>query len=168
MAVHLHAECGRPRTLFLGDIENLAGRPTGPTDGDVVGIAAAVDRAFGHLDPQPVIACAHHNAPRVWFNWPNARHLVRSGPNGADLRLIEVIEEERIGERFDIVIVGSADGDFAEAAAWMAGQGVHVVAAVGRGRVATKLRLAVHVVVRLPIDPITIETAEIVEEKLSA
>ena len=41
--------------MFLGDIENLAGRPHGPTCNDVEAIAAAVHKTFGHLDPQCVL-----------------------------------------------------------------------------------------------------------------
>ena len=138
--------------MFLGDIENLAGRPHGPTCNDVEAIAAAVHKTFGHLDPQCVLACAHCNAPAVWFNWPDARHLVRSGPNGADLRLIQVVEDERVAERFDTVIIGSADGDFADTAAQLASAGVHVIGALGKGRASKELQLAVREMVRLPID----------------
>ncbi len=138
--------------MFLGDIENLAGRPHGPTCSDVEAIAVAVHKVFGHLDPQCVLACAHCNAPAVWYNWPDARYLVRSGPDGADLRLIQVMEDERVAERFDNVIIGSADGIFADSAAQLASTGVHVIGALGRGRLSKKLQFAVRETVRLPID----------------
>ena len=168
MNMNLCSDGKQLRTQFLGDVENLAGRPTGPTEADVIAIAAAVDRVFGHLDPQSVVACAHRNAPNVWFNWPSARHLVRSGPNGADLCLLEVIDRERVAERFDRVVIGSADGDFAEAAARLASQGVHVIAAIGRGRLASSLKLAVREVVRLPLDPVADSVSNIMEVRLSA
>ena len=157
-----------PRACFLGDIENLAGRPTGPTCDDVRTIAAAVYETFGHMELHPVVACAHCNAKCVWFNWPEARRLVRSGPDGADLCLLDVIANERIAERFGTVIIGSADHIFSEAAAHLATQGTRVVAAIGHGRISSKLRMAVHDVVRLPLEWHSEENAVATEARLSA
>ena len=157
-----------PRACFLGDIENLAGRPTGPTGDDVRAIAAAVYKTFGHMELHPVVACAHINAKSVWFNWPEARFLVRSGPDGADLCLLDVIANERIAERFGTVIIGSADHIFSEAAARLAAQGTRVVAAIGHGRISSKLRMAVHDVVRLPLDWHSEENAVATKAQLSA
>ena len=157
-----------PRACFLGDIENLAGRPTGPTCDDVRAIAAAVYKTFGHMELHPVVACAHCNAKCVWFNWPEARRLVRSGPDGADLCLLDVIANERIAERFGTVIIGSADHIFSEAAARLAAQGTRVVAAIGHGKLSPKLRMAVHDVVRLPLDWHSEENAVATEAQLSA
>ena len=138
------------RTMFLGDIEALAGK-SAPTCSDVEAIAVAVHKVFGHLDPVCVLACAHHNAPAVWYHWPDVRYLVRSGKNGADSRLIQVVEEERVAERFETVIIGSSDGIFGRTAAQLASAGVYVIAAYGK-QISNKLRLAVHETVRLPID----------------
>jgi hypothetical protein len=49
------------RTLCLVGIENLAGRPTGPTDSDVRTIADVLYRAFSHNELHLVVACAHRN-----------------------------------------------------------------------------------------------------------
>ena len=157
-----------PRACFLGDIENLAGRPTGPTCDDVRTIAAAVYKTFGHMELHPVVACAHRNAKCVWFNWPEARRLVRSGPDGADLCLLDVIANERIAERFETVIIGSGDNIFSEAAARLATQGTRVIAAIGHGGLSSKLRMAVHDVVRLPLDWQTDQGAITEEVRLSA
>jgi hypothetical protein len=142
---------GPSRTLFLGDVENLVGR-SDPACSDVKAISVAVHKAFGHLEPVCVLASSHYCAPAVWYNWPDARYLVRSGPDGADKRLIQVVEDERVAERFGLVIIGSADGGFADTAAQLASAGVHVIGALGRGRLSRKLQFAVHETVRLPID----------------
>ena len=168
MALHHPTIDHTPRACFLGDIENLAGRPTGPTGDDVRAIAAAVYKTFGHMELHPVVACAHINAKSVWFNWPEARFLVRSGPDGADLCLLDVIANERIAERFGTVIIGSADHIFSEAAARLAAQGTRVVAAIGHGRISSKLRMAVHDVVRLPLDWHSEENAVATKAQLSA
>ena len=140
------------RTLCLVDIENLAGRPTGPTDSDVRTIADVLYRAFSHNELHLVVACAHRNARSVWFNWPEARRLVRSGPDGADLCLLGVLAEENVENRFDTVVIASGDGIFAKEANRLAADGVRVVAAIGRGLMSQTLRRAVSVVVRLPLD----------------
>jgi len=44
-----------PRTMFLGDIESLAGKGA-PTCSDVEAIADAVYKVFGHLAPVCVLA----------------------------------------------------------------------------------------------------------------
>ena len=168
MALHHPTIDHTPRACFLGDIENLAGRPTGPTCDDVRAIVAAVYKTFGHMELHPVVACAHCNAKCVWFNWPEARRLVRSGPDGADLCLLDVIANERIAERFGTVIIGSADHIFSEAAAHLAAQGTRVVAAIGHGRISSKLRMAVHDVVRLPLDWHSEENAVATKAQLSA
>ncbi len=168
MALHHPVIDHTPRACFLGDIENLAGRPTGPTCDDVRDIAAAVYKTFGHMELHPVVACAHCNAKCVWFNWPEARRLVRSGPDGADICLLDVIANERIAERFGTVIIGSGDNIFSEAAARLAAQGTRVVAAIGHGRISSKLRMAVHDVVRLPLDWHSEENAVATKAQLSA
>jgi hypothetical protein len=54
---------------------------------------------------------------------------------------------------------GSADGDFADTAAQLASAGVHVIGALGRGRLSRKLQFAVREMVRLPIDWNPLDTA---------
>jgi hypothetical protein len=141
---------GPSRTMFLGDVEALAGK-SAPTCSDVKAISVAVHKVFGHLEPVCVLACAHYNAPAIWFHWSGARYLVRSGKDGADKRLIQVVEDERVAERFGIIIIGSSDGIFARTAAQLASAGVYVIGAYGK-QISNKLRLAVHETVRLPID----------------
>ncbi len=139
------------RTLLIVDVENVAGRPTGPTGTDVRIIATALDRAFGHQQCHTVVACAHRNASRVWFNWPTARKLVRSGPDGADRCLLEVLAGERVENRFGTIVIASGDGIFAREAARLTAQGVKVVVALGRGKCARRLRKAARHVVHLPL-----------------
>jgi hypothetical protein len=140
------------RVCFLGDIENLVGLPEGPSGENVQAVASTVSQMFDKCQVFSVLACAHRNAPAVCFNWPKARYLIRSGPDGADNCLLEVMMNEDLASRFDVVVIGSGDHIFTEAAAELAASGVYVVAAVGRGGLSRHLQLAVHETVYLPID----------------
>ena len=87
----------------------------------------------------------------VWFHWDRpARRLVGSGPDGADLKLLEVLANESVSERYKTVVIGSGDGIFAEPAAKLAAQGVQVIALCGTGHLSKRLKLAVHDVIKLP------------------
>lgn len=130
------------RHLVMIDIENLAGSPS-PSVQDV----RAVKAALGDLVPnfeqvQRIVACSHHAATTVAFEFPGARHLWRSGQDGADLALKNVLENEHVDERFSQVTICSGDGIFTEAAAWLAGRGVDVTIISLRGHLATRLQLA--------------------------
>lgn len=134
------------RTLHLVDIENLAGdaRP------DVIA-AARVKAAYlcrvplGDLD-QVVVACSHCAYVDVAVGWgrPTVRYRVRSGPDGADLELLDVLEHEDIADRFAHVVIGSGDGAFAPVAARLAALGCRVTVVTRRESLSARLALAAH------------------------
>src|SRR5690242_20171346 len=101
------------RHLVLVDIENLAatGSPTSQDVADVVEALRSAVPAFA--EAQCVVACSHHSAATVAFNFPPARHLWRSGPDGADLALLNVLDDENVDDRFGYVTICSGDGIFA-------------------------------------------------------
>jgi hypothetical protein len=115
-----------PRTLHLIDIENLIGS-TGFKAGTVASVAHNYGcvAEIGSVD-LVIVASGHFTALPAWCGWPNVRRLVRSGPDGADLALIKVIETEDIPRRFDRVVIASGDGIFAEPAAWLQAHGCTV------------------------------------------
>lgn len=113
-----------PRHIHLIDIENLAGTPL-PTTEQVAEVRSAYQRYIEHGD-HVVLACSHKAYATVGWAWPDARHLLRSGEDGADLALLEVLDTERVAERYDCVFVGSGDGIFAGPTAALGGQGVPV------------------------------------------
>jgi hypothetical protein len=114
------------RTLHLVDLENLAG------GADFTAVqAAALRTAYEHVvgigpDDLVIVATSHYAAPVAWFAWPHARRLTRSGQDGADLALLDVLASERVTERFSAVIVASGDGIFAEASASIQAAGCQV------------------------------------------
>jgi hypothetical protein len=138
------------RQLILIDIENLTGTPS-PTCDDVEMAKAALRLVVPEFDDaQHIVACSHHAARTVAFAFPRARHLWRSGPNGADLALLDVLENERVAERFERMTICSGDGIFAASAAWLAEADVDVTIISLPGHLAARLQLAARYVALLP------------------
>ena len=80
---------------------------------------------FG-ADDQVVMAASHLAFLNAALGWPSARYRVRSGPNGADLELLDVLQHEDVAARFTHVVIGSGDGLFSQAAANLAARDVRV------------------------------------------
>lgn len=140
----------RGRHLILIDIENLTASPS-PTRTEVESAIAELRSAVPtYDDEQRVVACSHHAAPTVAFAFPGARHLWRSGRDGADTALLEVLENERVADRYDRVTICSGDGIFTETVAWLACRGVEVTVVSRSGHLATRLQLAARWVTLLP------------------
>src|SRR6202034_4782406 len=108
------------RALHVVDIENLAGAAIPSLDlvSEVQGRYLAC-LGFG-LDDQVVLATSHLGLLNAGLGWPHARHLVRSGKDGADLELIDVLEHEHVAARFRHVVIGSGDGGVSQVAASLA------------------------------------------------
>ena len=114
------------RTLHLVDIENLAGAalPSRDQVTEVQGLYVA--RLDLGADDQVVMATSHLAFMNAALGWPSARYRVRSGPNGADLELLDVLQHEDVAARFTHVVIGSGDGLFSQAAANLAARDVWV------------------------------------------
>src|SRR5437870_5832613 len=114
------------RRLLVVDIENVAG-------GAVVTKAMAewarnvVESALNVVNgEQVVIGTSHLGLFNAKSAWPCARMKVRSGQDGADIELLDVLATEDLARRFDEVVVVSGDGIFADAVARLGGSGVQV------------------------------------------
>jgi hypothetical protein len=135
------------RGLHVVDIENLAGAAI-PSLGlvrEVQGLYA--DRLTLGASDQVVIASSHLTLLNAALGWPHARYRVRSGPDGADLELLDVLLHENIASRFTQVTIGSGDGAFAQAAAGLAAAGVRVTVVSRRASLSKHLALAAHSVI---------------------
>jgi hypothetical protein len=142
------------RTLHVVDIENLAGAAA-PTLGRVREVQSlyTARRGVGAVD-QVVVACSHLTLLNAALGWPCARYRVRSGPDGADLELLDVLYHEHVVERFSHVTIGSGDGAFAAAAARLAAAGARVTVVSRQRSLSNRLALAAHEVIFLdPTDP---------------
>ena len=135
------------RTLHLVDIENLAGAalPSRDQVTEVQGLYVA--RLTVGADDQVVMATSHLAFMNAALGWPSARYRVRSGPNGADLELLDVLQNEDVAARFTHVVIGSGDGMFSQAAANLAARDVWVTVVSRRDSLSGNLaRSAVDVI----------------------
>jgi hypothetical protein len=137
------------RTLHLVDIENLAGNAI-PTLVEVMDVQVRYARrmALG-LDDHVVMASNHLALVNAALGWPHARYRVRSGPDGADLELLDVIKYENVATRFTHVVIGSGDGTFSPAARSLADGGVRVTVVSRSGSLSPALARAARDVIYL-------------------
>jgi hypothetical protein len=68
--------------------------------------------------------------------------VVGSGPDGADLALLEVLAEHDVEGRFDAVVVASGDGIFTDAVSELAGMGLSTLVISRPEALSRRLRLA--------------------------
>ena len=106
-----------PRGMHLIDVENLAGTAT-PDPAQACHLQARYLPLVGvGTGDHVVIASSHLALTKTGCWWPGARYLVRSGPDGADLALLDLAGHEGIAERFSQITIASGDGIFAPVAA---------------------------------------------------
>lgn len=74
----------------------------------------------------------------------DCRLLYQPGKDGADLVLQDVLNDERLEDRFAIVHVASGDGGFSTSIAALAQRGARVVVVARPESFAKRLRLAAH------------------------
>ena len=104
---------------------------------------------------QVVLACGRFSIDTVGFEWVGARRLkFRSGIDGADLELLEVLETEHVGERFTEVVLVSGDGIFTDAISRLALTSGTDITLVSRADACSRrLRMAAKTVLDLDFDP---------------
>lgn len=132
----------RGRRLVVVDIENVVGGAVLTTE-QAVGAHLAIEQVAGlNGSEQIVIGTSHVGVMSTGLGWRGPRLVVRSGQDGADLALLDVLTEERIHERFDEVVLVSGDGIFAEAVSALAAAGVDVTVVAHPGRCSKRLSFA--------------------------
>ncbi|MHA6510748.1 NYN domain-containing protein [Tessaracoccus sp. Y1736] len=132
----------RGRRLVLVDIENIARGAVLVEEQAVNARQALLEAVSLHGQEQIIIATSHVGLLATGWGWPGPRLVVRSGDNGADLALLEVIADERIAERFDEVVLVSGDGIFTDAVAGLGAQGVSVTVVAHADGCSRRLRMA--------------------------
>ena len=142
------------RTLHVVDIENLAGEALPSVDQvtEVQGRYLALP-GFGPED-QVVMASSHKGLLNMALGWPHARYRVRSGPDGADIELLDVLLYEDVAARFTHVVIGSGDGVFGRAAQALSDRGVWVTVVSRRQSLAPGLAQVATDVVYLDVPQI--------------
>jgi hypothetical protein len=137
------------RRLHLVDIENLAGDSL-PSLSQVRKTLSLYTGCLplGAMD-QVEVACSHLTLVNTLLGWPRVHYRVRSGPDGADLALLDVLRHENVAGRFTHVAIGSGDHLFAEEAARLTAQGVWVTVVSRRRSLSRRLELAASEVILL-------------------
>jgi uncharacterized LabA/DUF88 family protein len=116
------------RSIHLIDIENLC------ISGDLTvdRVAGVREAYFAQVNPSSddlfVIAASHHNMEAAAFGWPGGFHGFRSGKDGADIVLAQLMVEDDLSERFETVFLASGDGGLAPFAAALMAKGCQVQA----------------------------------------
>lgn len=105
----------KDRTIHLIDGENLIGEPR-PTIAEAKKLRDAY-HAQAHVEDGDLVILAYNHGAGASFGygWSDARHLWRSGKNGADSALLDVVEAEAVENRFTGIVIASGDGIFTEA-----------------------------------------------------
>jgi hypothetical protein len=137
------------RRLHLVDIENLAGDSLpGLSQVREVRELYTWCLPFGAMD-QVEVASSHLTLVNAGLGWPDAHYRVQSGPDGADLALLDVLRNENVPARFTHVAIGSGDHVFAEEAARLGAVGVWVTVVTRPGSLSRRLELAAREVIYL-------------------
>lgn len=132
----------RGRRLVVVDIENVVGGAVLSIE-QAVGAHAVIEKVAELSGCEHVvIGTSHVGVVSTGLGWRGPRLVVRSGEDGADLALLEVLTEERVDERFDEVVLVSGDGIFAAAIAALAAEGLDVTVFAPAGHCSKRLRLA--------------------------
>lgn len=134
----------RGRTLYLIDIENMAGTSE-PTMAEVISIQSRIRWTVPPDNgDHTVIASSHHNAAATYFGWTGpAQRLARSGKDGADTALIEAISDTAwIADHYNSVVIASGDHIFAPAVAALKTARIHVIVIAPDSGLSPRMRLA--------------------------
>lgn len=91
-----------------------------------------------------MIACNGTNAAAVHLSWTGtATRRVRSGRDGADAALLELIDDAKwVAARYGRVVIATGDGGFAEAVASLKAAGCTVVVIAPDTGLSKRMRLA--------------------------
>jgi hypothetical protein len=129
------------RALHLVDLENLLGNPwaTGAR------VAEAYEAALvaGRHRPGDLVYVAANRwllAELGFVAHTPCRLLVASGPDGADLVLLEQAQPTWVAERFDRLVIVSGDGIFASVAHAARASGLQVDVVRGASKVSRRLQ----------------------------
>jgi len=140
------------RRIVLVDIENVVGGSASVHD-NIEWARATVERLVS-VDPgdHVVIGCGPGGLLDLGCTWTHVRYVMRSGLDGADLALLDVLGEN-IAARFTEVVLVSGDGIFADAVAVFGAQGLHTTVIAHRDGLSRRLELAANTVKFLPDCP---------------
>jgi hypothetical protein len=137
----------RGRRLVVAEIEGIA-------EGAVrtVSLASWAKRQVAEAialkeGEQVIVGATHRSVLPARMVWPQSR--IVTGPRAEDVQneILQVLQEERIPERFDELVLASGNGVYAEAVASLGASGVEVTVVAWPENLSKRLRMAAaHVV----------------------
>ncbi len=132
----------RGRRLVVVDLENVVGGLCA-TEAMTRWGKRFLDDSLGLLPHDLVVVGVDgRTMPLVAWDWERARIVPgRAQKDGADLALLEVLDED-VARRFDEVVLVSGDGIFADIVASLIQQGVKVTVAAHESALSLELQLA--------------------------
>lgn len=138
------------RRLFVVDIENMVGGAV--TDFEEAAHAWRLLKEAAGLrsQDQVVVGACHLSALAAGLTRTPSRLLVQSDDDGADLRLLEVLETENIAGRYGEVVLVSGDGIFTDAVRALQTAGVRVTVVSRFDALSTRLKFTADLVRLLP------------------
>lgn len=136
------------RRLHIIDPENLVGSGC-CSEPSVAAIHAEYMALVAGDQDLALVGSSHFNQVPVAFGWADGCHLVRSGPSGADLALIEAYGEVPNIGSFDGIVIASGDGIFEEIALDAVRRALPVTVVVGAGALSRRLQMMATQVIRL-------------------
>lgn len=132
-------ELNSHRRIFVVDIENAIGNGV-ITEEDVIRERAFFEEFYSITDKDfVVVGVSHGNNVFPARSWTSARIVLKHGHDGADIVLKNVLNHERIEERFEEVVIVSGDGAFSEEAKRMKKAGLRVTIHAETKRIAARL-----------------------------
>lgn len=132
--------CPEGRWLHLIDAENLCG--TGdPTEGEMRRVHDAyVDMMRPGPEDHTIVGAGRRSGFVAGAGWPGARLVLGSGPDGADLALLDSLRApDEVVQRFDGVVVASGDHIFSDLVLDLTDAGGTVVVVWGEGALSRRL-----------------------------
>ena len=139
-----------PRRLFLVDIENFNGGPV-QTPAQARWCRRMIDNWIQPIDGDIVVVAADvTTVTNVHAAWQSKRILPGRGEDGADLQLLEVMDEN-LTARFTEMALVSGDGIFAEKVSELAGQGLPTTVYAHEAGLAKRLEISATKVVATPV-----------------
>ena len=128
------------RTFAVIDIENLCGGPD-----NVDHLQRYIRYLYDQLSDgswMPIIASSSHTVrrcPNMWWTWPDARRLHRTGCDAADTALLDALSEPTAA-RSSHVEIWSGDHIFTKAVRELTRSGVDVTVRAAPGTLSRQLR----------------------------
>lgn len=129
------------RTLHLVDLENLVGDPAAGKVEALEAFEHYLDLADHRPDDHVLVAANPGMICEIGFDTPVpcSMHAAR-GKDGADLALLSFVEPAQVAARFDRLVIGSGDGEFADAAIAVRERRTPVVIVTRRGSLSGRLQ----------------------------